>query len=100
MPPSTSEAVTRGIRVSVDAEYAPQHSQPWQQKWFFLYTVRIANESRTRIQLLSRHWIITNASGQVEEIRGEGVVGQQPTLDPGESFDTRPAARSIPRSAR
>jgi ApaG protein len=87
VPPGTSEAVTRGIRVSVDAEYAPQHSQPWQQKWFFLYTVRISNESRTRVQLVSRHWFITDASGLVEEVQGTGVIGQQPVIDPGEAFE-------------
>src|SRR5262245_27191120 len=86
MPANTSEAVTRGIRVTVDAEYAPQHSQPWQHKWVFVYTVRIANEGKTRVQLLSRHWIITDATGKVEEVRGEGVIGQQPVIDPGESF--------------
>jgi ApaG protein len=85
--PGTSEAVTRGIRVTVKAAYAAEHSQPWQQHWFFLYTIRIANEGAQTVQLVSRHWIITDGVGSVEEVRGLGVVGQQPTLEPGESFE-------------
>jgi ApaG protein len=82
----TSEALTRDIRVSVTAEYAPDRSRPQQQRWFFLYTITIANESADTVQLLSRHWIITDGDGQVEEVRGPGVVGQQPVLSPGEAF--------------
>lgn len=82
----TSEAETRGIRVSVLSEYAPDRSKPLQQQWFFLYTITISNDSAETVQLLSRHWIITNGNGQVEEVRGPGVVGQQPILQPGEEF--------------
>jgi ApaG protein len=82
-----SEAVTRGIRVRVEAQYSPQRSQPSQQQWFFLYTVRIANEGDVTVQLISRHWIITDGAGQVEEVRGLGVVGQQPVLERGEAFE-------------
>jgi ApaG protein len=82
----TSEAVTRGIRVVVRAEYAPDRSQPAKQQWFFLYTITITNEGEDTVQLLSRHWIITEGSGRVEEVKGPGVVGQQPVLPPGESF--------------
>lgn len=82
----TSEALTRGIRVGVVAEYAPSRSQPAQQQWFFLYTITITNESGETVQLISRHWIITDAGGRVEEVKGPGVVGQQPVLRPGESF--------------
>ena len=82
-----SEAVTRGIRIRVEARYAPQRSQPSQEQWFFLYTVRIANESDVTVQLISRHWIITDGAGQVEEVRGLGVVGQQPVLERGEAFE-------------
>lgn len=81
-----SEAVTRSVRVRVTSRYAPNHSQPTQGLWFFLYTVEITNESRQTVQLLSRHWIITDANEHVEEVRGPGVVGQQPVLEPGESF--------------
>lgn len=82
----TSEATTRGVHVSVVSEYAPDRSRPTDQQWFFLYTITIANQSDETVQLLSRHWIITDATGKVEEVRGPGVVGQQPVLTPGESF--------------
>jgi len=82
----TSEAVTHAIRVSVVAEYAPGRSRPQASEWFFLYTITIMNTGQETVQLLSRHWIITNGAGQVEEVRGEGVVGEQPILGPGESF--------------
>lgn len=82
-----SEAVTRGIRIRVEARYAPERSQPSQEQWFFLYTVKIANEGPVTVQLISRHWIITDGTGQTEEVRGLGVVGQQPVLERGESFE-------------
>jgi len=82
----TSEASTRGIRVSVQSEYAPDRSKPGQQQWFFLYTITITNDGEATVQLVSRHWIITDGAGHVEEIKGPGVVGQQPVLAPGESF--------------
>ena len=82
----TSEAVTRHIRVTVTSEYSPERSKPAETQWFFLYTITIANEGPETVKLLSRHWIITNGAGHVEEVRGPGVVGQLPTLAPGESF--------------
>ena len=82
----TSEVVTQGIRVQVTARYSPEHSQPHQNKWFFLYTVEISNEGSETVQLISRHWIITDANHHVEEVRGPGVVGKQPVLAPGKSF--------------
>jgi ApaG protein len=82
----TSEATTRGIRVSVVCEYAPDRSRPQDEQWFFLYTITIRNEGRDTVQLISRHWIITDAAGRVEEVRGPGVVGEQPVLEPSESF--------------
>jgi ApaG protein len=83
----TSDATTRGVHVHVSAQYSPERSQPVDNQWFFLYTVTISNESAETVQLMSRHWIITDGTGHVEEIRGPGVVGKQPTLDPGESFE-------------
>lgn len=83
----TSEAITRSIRVAVRARYAPDQSEPADEHWFFLYTVRITNEGSDTVQLVSRHWIITDANGHVEEVRGPGVVGEQPVLGPGESFE-------------
>jgi ApaG protein len=82
----TSEATTRGVRVAVVSEYAPDRSRPVQHQWFFLYTITIANEGHDTVQLVSRHWIITDGSGRVEEVKGAGVVGQQPVLAPGKSF--------------
>ena len=84
---TTSEAVTRNIRVRVEAQYAPGRSQPFKNEWFFLYTIEIANEGPETVQLLSRHWIIGDANGHTEEVKGPGVVGQQPVLEPGESFE-------------
>ena len=83
---STSEAVTHNVRVEVESQYAPDRSQPFQNQWFFYYTVRITNEREETVQLVSRHWIITDATCHVEEVRGPGVVGEQPVLAPGESF--------------
>ena len=73
---STSEAVTNNVRVEVESQYAAEHSQPFQSQWFFYYTIRITNESNETVQLLTRHWIITDASGHIEEVRGPGVVGE------------------------
>ena len=83
----TSEAMTRGVRVTVQAEYAADRSDPSKNQWFFLYTVTIANQGTETVQLLTRHWLVTDGTGHVEEIRGPGVVGKQPVLKPGESFD-------------
>jgi len=83
----TSEAVTHGVRVHVTARYAPSRSDPHRNLWFFLYTIEITNERADTVQLISRHWIITDADNNLEEVRGLGVVGQQPTLEPGESFE-------------
>lgn len=83
----TSEAVTDGLRVRVEARYSPEHSQPGANQWFFLYTIRITNEGAETCQLLSRHWIIRDATGRVQEVQGAGVVGEQPVLEPGESFE-------------
>ena len=83
---SPSEAVTRGLRVRVEPQFEPRRSQPSAGHWFFLYTVTIENLSDETVQLLTRHWIITNGDGEVEEVRGPGVVGVQPILAPGESF--------------
>ena len=82
----TSEAVTRDIRVAVQSDYAQERSRPGENQWFFLYTITISNESQFTVQLLTRHWVITDGAGQVDEVRGPGVIGQQPVLKPGESF--------------
>jgi ApaG protein len=82
----TSEALTNNVRVEVESQYAAEHSQPFQNHWFFYYTVRISNEGEETVQLLSRHWVITDAAGHTEEVEGPGVIGEQPRLGPGESF--------------
>ena len=84
---STSEATTRNIKVQVKSQYDPSRSNPNQNEWFFLYTVRITNEGSDTVQLMSRHWVITDGMGKVQEVRGPGVVGNQPVLAPGESFE-------------
>ena len=82
----TSEATTRGVKVQILARYSPERSQPG-SKWFYLYTVTIVNEGTDTVQLLARHWRITDKLGRLQEVKGPGVVGKQPTLAPGESFE-------------
>jgi ApaG protein len=82
-----SNAVTEGIRVSVTSVYVPEQSAPKSRRYVFAYTVKIANEGTQTAQLKTRHWIITDGNGKVEEVRGPGVVGQQPLLRPGEHFE-------------
>lgn len=84
---STSEAITRGVRVSVRARFDPLRSNPAAGQWFFLYTVTLANESDETVQLLTRHWIIQDARGRIDEVRGDGVVGETPVLDPGDRHE-------------
>ncbi len=86
-PEFTSEARTEGLRVLVSARYSDDHSNPLANHWFFLYTIRITNESEAPMQLLSRHWLITDATGEMREVQGEGLVGKQPVLEPGETFE-------------
>ena len=83
---SSSTATTRGIRVSVDARFSAEHSAPERQHWCFLYTIRIENTGDLTVQLQTRHWIITDGDGHVEEVRGPGVVGEQPVIAPGAAF--------------
>lgn len=75
-------AVTRGIRVSVESRYLPEKSDPSSNRFVFAYTVSIGNEGTEAVQLKTRHWIITDATGHVEQVRGEGVVGEKPLLQP------------------
>jgi ApaG protein len=82
----TSEAVTHNVRVEVESRFAPGDSKPFENEWFFHYTVRITNEREEAVQLLTRHWIVTDATGRVEEFKGPGVINKQPVLGPGESF--------------
>jgi len=74
------------IRVGVSTAYVPDQSDPAQDRYVFSYTVTIVNEGARAAQLLSRHWIIADSDGREQEVRGEGVVGEQPLLRPGEGF--------------
>lgn len=87
MAPSAavSTATTEGIRVTVRSQYLPDRSQPG--RYAFAYHIRIENLGETAAQLRTRHWIITDGNGEVEEVRGDGVVGAQPRLEPGQSFE-------------
>jgi ApaG protein len=87
IPLSVSNALTEGIRVTVKSIYVPEQSAPLAHRYVFAYTVRISNEGAEPAQLRTRHWIITDGSGKVEEVRGPGVVGHQPLLRPGEHFE-------------
>ena len=82
-----SEATTRGIRVKVESEFVPDRSDPSNGEFFFAYTVKIENHGSEPVRLLSRHWIITDGMGKEQEVRGPGVVGKQPRLEPGEAFE-------------
>jgi ApaG protein len=81
-----SDATTRGIRVQVRSVYVPEKSSPADGEYFFAYTVRISNVGTETAQLVSRHWIISGPDGVVGEVEGPGVVGEQPVLPPGGSF--------------
>eukprot|EP00249_Psilotum_nudum_P021439 c28107_g1_i1 orf=502-1062(-) len=82
-----SDSTSQGIRVQVHSVYVSHRSEPTNHQYFFAYHVRISNESRRSIQLLKRHWVITNANGRTEHARGVGVIGEQPMLLPGTSFE-------------
>ncbi len=76
--------VTDGVKVSVETTYQPDYSSPVQSHYVFTYRIRIENNSNYTVQLLRRYWKIYDAQAMVREVEGEGVVGQQPTLEPGE----------------
>ena len=92
-------AITEGITVRVAVSFLPDQSQIEAGKWFWVYHIRIENGSDEAVQLLTRHWRITDGRGMVNFIEGEGVVGEQPLLLPGQSHDTSRAARWAPRMA-
>ena len=81
------EAVTQGITVRVAVSYLAEQSSPGSGRWFWSYHIRIENRSEKSVQLLSRHWLITDGRGALHEVRGEGVVGELPLIAPGASFD-------------
>jgi ApaG protein len=82
-----SEAVTEGIRVRAESFFVPERSDPGESRYFFAYRISIANEGSTPAKLVSRHWVISDGNGHLEHVRGPGVGGEQPRLEPGESFE-------------
>ncbi len=82
-----SEIVTNCFRVKVNAFYLPERSQPDENKYLYAYRIRITNEGDFAARLISRHWIIADALGNVEEVKGLGVIGEQPRIAPGESYE-------------
>lgn len=74
------------LHVTVETQYLPSQSEPDESKFVFAYTITISNTGNQAAQLLSRHWLITDANNDVQEVRGEGVVGEQPTIGPNSSF--------------
>jgi len=76
--------VTQGVKVSVETEYQPSYSNPAQFHFVFTYRITIENQSEFTVQLLRRHWLIKDAAFETREVEGEGVVGQQPVLEPGQ----------------
>ncbi|KAL3143751.1 hypothetical protein ABBQ32_003583 [Trebouxia sp. C0010 RCD-2024] len=84
---TSSDAVTEGVRVRVKSYFVPNQSYPDQKQFFFAYSVTISNEGSDTVQLLNRHWVICNAEGQKQEVRGPGVVGETPILQPGEVYE-------------
>ena len=83
---SAYETETRGVKVRVAPSFLPEHSDPEEDRWVWAYTVEIENRGAETIQLVDRRWVITDAQGRVEEIEGPGVVGEQPVLQPGDSY--------------
>jgi len=80
-------ATTRDVTVRVAVSFLPEQSEPAKARWFWAYHVRIENEGRRPVQLLSREWTIIDGRGGRHEVQGEGVVGEQPVIEPGGSFD-------------
>ena len=79
-------AKTNGIRIDVEPIYLEDESEPVESRYFWAYSIDISNEREDSVQLLSRHWVITDGTGMREEVRGPGVIGKQPVIEPGEMF--------------
>jgi ApaG protein len=82
----TNITITQQVKIEVTSQYIPDQSNPEQNDYFFAYHIEITNLGHHTVKLLTRHWIICNANGESFEVKGEGVVGQQPTLKPNQSF--------------
>ncbi len=86
-PHHGSTATTAGIVVRVEPAYMPDHSDPETDRYIFSYTIHITNESARAVTLLSRHWVVVDANGRRHDVEGEGVIGRQPSIGPGETFE-------------
>ena len=82
----TTDSTANDIRVDVETSYVAAQSDPGQNRFVFAYTITIRNQGGVPAKLLTRHWVITDANGKVQEVRGEGVVGEQPHIKPGEGY--------------
>jgi ApaG protein len=87
-----TDSTTCDIRIAVESVYVDEHSNPEENRYVFAYTITIHNVGPSPAKLLTRHWLITDANGKVQEIKGKGVVGEQPYLRPGEGFRYTSAA--------
>ena len=81
-----NESVLNNIQIDVETRYVEEQSSPEQNYYVFAYTITIQNRGRQAAQLLTRHWVITDSNRKVQEVRGDGVIGEQPRLKPGEQF--------------
>jgi ApaG protein len=82
----TNITITQQVKIEVTSQYIPDQSNPEQNDYFFAYHIEITNLGHHTVKLITRHWIICNANGESFEVKGEGVVGQQPILKPNQSF--------------
>lgn len=82
-----SSETTRGVTVRVSVSYLSEQSEPGRGRWFWAYHIRIENDGEQAVQLLTRHWVITDGRGERHSVEGEGVVGEQPLIAPGASYD-------------
>jgi ApaG protein len=80
------EAVTHQVKVTVEPTFDPERSDPDERRYFWRYAIEIVNLGEKSVRLIERHWRITDAAGRQQEVRGPGVVGEQPTIEPGQSF--------------
>ena len=81
------EAITQGVQVKVESIYLDSDSKPDENIYFFSYTIKLKNFNQYKVKLLRRHWIISDSNGDVNHVRGDGVVGEQPVLNPGEEYE-------------
>jgi ApaG protein len=88
-----NEVLSASVKVQVATHFLQQHSRPEENVWAFAYTISISNNSTETIQLLRRHWVITDTNNSVEEVKGDGVIGQQPYILPGTSYEYSSGAR-------